>query len=81
MTFILLKIHPRGSVVQVKVLGCFALIDEGETDWKVLVIDVTDPMADKLNGEHMYYIKVTSKCLCFIKPVFIFLKMSMILKN
>jgi len=26
-----------------------ALIDEGETDWKVIVIDVTDPMADKLN--------------------------------
>ena len=32
-----------------KVLGCFALIDEGETDWKILAIDVTDPMADKLN--------------------------------
>ena len=22
----------------------------GETDWKVLAIDVTDPLADKLNG-------------------------------
>lgn len=26
------KIHARGSVVQVKVLGTFAMIDEGETD-------------------------------------------------
>ena len=23
----------------------------GETDWKVLVIDVTDPLANELNGE------------------------------
>ena len=23
----------------------------GETDWKILAIDVTDPLADKLNGE------------------------------
>jgi len=26
-----------------------ALIDEGETDWKVIVIDVNDPLAAKLN--------------------------------
>jgi len=26
-----------------------ALLDEGETDWKVLVVDVTDPLASKLN--------------------------------
>ncbi|KZO96439.1 inorganic diphosphatase [Calocera viscosa TUFC12733] len=38
-----------GQVKQVKVLGIMALLDEGETDWKVLVIDVTDPLAAKLN--------------------------------
>ncbi|KAL7006204.1 Inorganic pyrophosphatase [Cystobasidiomycetes sp. EMM_F5] len=38
-----------GQVKQVKVLGIMALLDEGETDWKVLVIDVTDPLASKLN--------------------------------
>jgi len=38
-----------GQVKQVKVLGIMALIDEGETDWKVIVVDVQDPMADKLN--------------------------------
>ena len=43
------KVHERGAVVQVKVLGVMALIDEGETDWKVLAIDVTDPMADQLD--------------------------------
>jgi len=39
----------RGTVRQVKVLGTLALIDEGETDWKIIGIDVTDPEADKLN--------------------------------
>ncbi|XP_059176939.1 uncharacterized protein LOC131956485 [Physella acuta] len=43
------KIHPRGSVVKVKVLGVMCLIDEGETDWKILAIDVTDPLASSLN--------------------------------
>ncbi|KAJ8660405.1 hypothetical protein O0I10_003863 [Lichtheimia ornata] len=41
-----------GQVKQVKVLGVMALLDEGETDWKVLAIDVKDPMADKLNDIH-----------------------------
>jgi inorganic pyrophosphatase len=27
-----------------------ALLDEGETDWKVIAIDVNDPLAPKLNG-------------------------------
>ena len=42
------KVHERGAVIQVKVLGLVALIDQGETDWKVLVIDVNDPMAEKI---------------------------------
>ena len=40
----------RGEVKQVKLLGTLALIDEGETDWKILAIDVTDPLADQING-------------------------------
>ncbi len=32
-----------------KVLGTLAMIDEGETDWKILAIDVNDPLAEKLN--------------------------------
>ncbi|ORX60295.1 inorganic pyrophosphatase [Hesseltinella vesiculosa] len=38
-----------GQIKQVKVLGIMALLDEGETDWKVITIDVNDPMAPKLN--------------------------------
>ncbi|KAG0229493.1 inorganic pyrophosphatase [Mortierella sp. GBAus27b] len=38
-----------GQIKQVKALGIMALIDEGETDWKVIVIDVRDPLAPKLN--------------------------------
>lgn len=38
-----------GQVKQVKVLGVMALLDEEETDWKVMVIDVNDPLAPKLN--------------------------------
>ena len=39
----------RGTVLKVKVLGVFAMIDEGETDWKVMAIDVNDPLAENLN--------------------------------
>ncbi|KAL0096179.1 inorganic diphosphatase [Phycomyces blakesleeanus] len=43
------EIGYTGQVKQVKVLGVMALLDEGETDWKILAIDVRDPMASKLN--------------------------------
>lgn len=45
-------VHERGAVIQVKILGTVALIDEGETDWKVLAIDVNDPKADQINDVH-----------------------------
>ena len=38
-----------GSIIQVKVLGVMALLDEGETDWKIMTINVNDPLAPKLN--------------------------------
>jgi len=38
-----------GQVKQVKILGIMALLDEGETDWKIIVVDVQDPLAPKLN--------------------------------
>ena len=43
------KVHERGAVVQVKLLGTLAMIDEGETDWKLFAIDVNDPLAEKIN--------------------------------
>ena len=43
-------LHARGAVVPVKVVGVIGLIDEGETDWKILAVDVNDPIASQLNG-------------------------------
>lgn len=42
------RVAKRGEIVQVKILGIVALIDEGETDWKVITIDVNDPVADQM---------------------------------
>merc|ERR1719454_2281761 len=38
-----------GSVTKVKVLGCLAMIDDGETDWKVICIAADDPLASQLH--------------------------------
>ena len=38
-----------GEVYQAKVLGCLALIDEGECDWKVVVVGIEDEKASFLN--------------------------------
>lgn len=38
-----------GGVYKVKVLGAYAMIDEGELDWKIIAIRTDDPMADYLN--------------------------------
>jgi len=43
------RVAKRGEIKQVKILGVLALIDEGETDWKVIAIDVNDPLAPRLN--------------------------------
>jgi len=43
------KTHSMGDVVKVKVLGIYAMIDDGELDWKVICIDVNDPKADAVN--------------------------------
>ncbi|MGH0145656.1 UNVERIFIED_CONTAM: hypothetical protein FKN15_031969 [Acipenser sinensis] len=39
-----------GEVIQVKVLGILAMIDEGETDWKIIAIDVEDKDAPNINS-------------------------------
>lgn len=42
----------QGEVIKVKVLGTLALIDEGETDWKVIVINTEDPEASDFNSRN-----------------------------
>jgi len=44
-----LKVVKPGDVRPVKVLGVLCMIDEGETDWKVVVIDAEDKWAPFLN--------------------------------
>ncbi|XP_023940666.2 uncharacterized protein LOC112047695 [Bicyclus anynana] len=44
------RVARRGDVLVVKLLGALALIDEGETDWKLLAIDARDPAAPALRG-------------------------------
>uniref|UniRef100_A0A2K5D7L2 inorganic diphosphatase n=1 Tax=Aotus nancymaae TaxID=37293 RepID=A0A2K5D7L2_AOTNA len=43
------EIPSCGEVIQVKILGILALIDEGETDWKLIAINVNDPEASKFH--------------------------------
>lgn len=42
-------VMPFGSVYNVKVLGCLGLLDEGEIDWKVIGINVDDPLASQMS--------------------------------
>uniref|UniRef100_A0A3B4AHY0 inorganic diphosphatase n=1 Tax=Periophthalmus magnuspinnatus TaxID=409849 RepID=A0A3B4AHY0_9GOBI len=44
------RVCSRGEVIKVKVLGVLAMIDEGETDWKVIAINVDDPEASEFNS-------------------------------
>ncbi|EER02874.1 conserved hypothetical protein [Perkinsus marinus ATCC 50983] len=41
---------PTGTVAEVKVLGCFCLLDQGEVDWKVLAINTDDAMSERINS-------------------------------
>ncbi|AMD22408.1 HGR069Wp [Eremothecium sinecaudum] len=43
-------IHSIGNVRRVKILGSLALIDDGELDWKIIVIDINDPMSKHMKN-------------------------------
>ncbi|XP_045852620.1 inorganic pyrophosphatase 2, mitochondrial isoform X2 [Meles meles] len=43
------KVLSCGEVIHVKILGILALIDQGETDWKIIAINVNDPEASKFH--------------------------------
>lgn len=46
------EILETGRIVTVKILGSLALVDDGELDWKVIVINQQDPLADRLSDIH-----------------------------
>ncbi|KAJ5798966.1 inorganic pyrophosphatase [Penicillium pulvis] len=37
-----------GDIKKVNPLGAFAVLDEGETDWKIVAIDVSNPLSEKM---------------------------------
>jgi len=39
-----------GEVYKAKILGALALIDDNEADWKIIAIDVEDPVSGELNN-------------------------------
>lgn len=56
-----------------KVLGTLALIDEGETDWKVIVINTEDPEAGSFNSRDNLKSKVVYVAGKYAKTVQAFL--------
>jgi inorganic pyrophosphatase len=42
---------PAGSVVTVRVVGAFCLIDQGEIDWKILAVNTDSPIASVPNWQ------------------------------
>jgi len=43
------KALEMGGVYKVKPLGVYAMIDDGELDWKLIAINTEDPLAAKVN--------------------------------
>ena len=43
------EILATGSTSTIKILGSLALVDDGELDWKVIVINTKDPLADLIH--------------------------------
>ncbi|KAI5950812.1 PPA2 [Candida jiufengensis] len=43
------NILKTGDVKRCKILGSLALIDDGELDWKVIVVDIEDELASQVN--------------------------------
>lgn len=43
------KIHKLGSVIDVKILGAFVLVEQDHYDWKIIAIDVSDHLSSKID--------------------------------
>ena len=56
------RVAKRGDVLEVKVLGTLAMIDDGETDWKLIVIDVSDPLAGEVRHDGSYIFRTKAGC-------------------
>ena len=52
-----------GDIIWVKIIGAIPLIDEGETDWKIIAINKDDPNTDKINDIDDLNIKIKNDLL------------------
>lgn len=43
------EVDKPGQIKQAKALGAFAVLEDEQTDWKIIVIDVNNPLSEKLN--------------------------------
>lgn len=59
--------YKTGDVIDVKILGVWAMIDEGETDWKILAINVNDPDAHKYNEASDVPKEIVDKVFTFLR--------------
>lgn len=51
------EVLPTGTVKTVKILGSLALVDDGELDWKVIVVNVDDALANEVYDIHDVFVK------------------------
>ncbi|KAH3668319.1 hypothetical protein OGAPHI_002073 [Ogataea philodendri] len=51
-------VSATGTIKTVKILGSLALVDDGELDWKVVVIDTNDPMSKEVSNTADVYEKM-----------------------
>lgn len=56
-----------GEIKQVKILGIIGLVDQDETDWKVVVIDNNDPLASNLTGKGLYDYVIHTEAFTYFK--------------
>lgn len=55
----------QGGIYKVKPLGAYAMIDDGELDWKIVCIRTDDPKADILNDiEDVERCGLSCACQC-----------------
>jgi inorganic pyrophosphatase len=64
-----ISLIPRsiGSIGYVKVLGAIAMIDDGMTDWKLVGINIDDPMANLYNDIDQVPVTILDQIIDFLK--------------
>jgi inorganic pyrophosphatase len=56
-----------GTIIPVKVLGAIAMIDQGEMDWKIIVINTADPLSNIYNDMSDVPKEIIAKIMDFLR--------------